>query len=253
MKLKTLIVDDEPLARERLRGFLARDPLIELAGEAGNGSEAVKAIRGGPLDLVFLDIEMPEMDGFAVLEAVKDCLPRAVVFVTAYDQFAVKAFEVHAVDYLLKPFDEDRLGEAVRRVRHRLDQVKGPTFGERMEAVLAQLRPRTTAPDRLLIKTDGKMVVVLIDHIDWVESADNYVVVRVGKEKHIQRETLSSMEGKLPADTFVRISRSHIVNIKRVKELQPLFHGEYSVILTDGSRLTLTRTYREILPRFGLS
>ncbi len=253
MKLRTLIVDDEALARERLRGFLAADPSLMIMGEAASGDEAVRLIRESPPDLLFLDIEMPGMHGFEVLQQVKDCLPGAVVFVTAYDQFAVKAFEVHAVDYLLKPFDASRLAEAVRRVRHRLSQENGATSGARMEALLAELRPRVAPPDRLLIKTEGKMVLILIHHIDWIESADNYVVVRAGKARHLQRETLASMEAKLPGDAFVRISRSHIVNIKRIKELQPLFHGEYCVILEDGSRLTLTRTYREVLNRFGIS
>ena len=250
MKTRTLIVDDEPLARERLRGFLADDPTIEVVGEAGNGREAVGAILQLAPDLVFLDIQMPEMDGFEVIAALKDKVPPAVVFATAYDQFAVKAFEVHAVDYLLKPFDSDRVNETLRRVARRLKQ--GEANGRRLDGLLAEIKSRPDTPGRLLIKTDKKMVLVPMDDIDWVEAADNYVVLHVGKESHIQRETLSAMEIKLPSDTFIRISRSTIVNINRIKELQPLFHGEYAVILKTGARLTLTRTYRDGLEKLGL-
>ena len=250
MKTRTLIVDDEPLARERLRGFLADDPTIEVVGEAGNGREAVGAILQLAPDLVFLDIQMPEMDGFEVIAALKDKVPPAVVFATAYDQFAVKAFEVHAVDYLLKPFDSDRVNETLRRVARRLKQ--GEANGPRLDGLIAEIKSRPDTPGRLLIKTDKKMVLVPMDDIDWVEAADNYVVLHVGKESHIQRETLSAMETKLPSDTFIRISRSTIVNINRIKELQPLFHGEYAVILKTGARLTLTRTYRDGLEKLGL-
>jgi len=250
MKTRTLIVDDEPLARERLRGFLADDPTIEVVGEAGNGREAVGAILQLAPDLVFLDIQMPEMDGFEVIAALKDKVPPAVVFATAYDQFAVKAFEVHAVDYLLKPFDSERVNETLRRVARRLKQ--GEANGPRLDGLLAEIKSRPDTPGRLLIKTDKKMVLVPMDDIDWVEAADNYVVLHVGKESHIQRETLSAMETKLPSATFIRISRSTIVNINRIKELQPLFHGEYAVILKTGARLTLTRTYRDGLEKLGL-
>ena len=250
MKTRTLIVDDEPLARERLRGFLADDPTIEVVGEAGSGREAVGAILQLAPDLVFLDIQMPEMDGFEVIAALKDKVPPAVVFATAYDQFAVKAFEVHAVDYLLKPFDADRLQETLRRVARRLKQ--GGTPGPRLDGLLNEMQNRPDAHGRLLVKADKKMVLVPMNDIDWVEAADNYVVLHVGKESHIQRETLSAMEGKLPSDTFIRISRSTIVNINRIKELQPLFHGEYAVILKNGARLTLTRTYRDGLEKLGL-
>ena len=250
MKTRTLIVDDEPLARERLRGFLADDPTIEVVGEAGNGREAVGAILQLAPDLVFLDIQMPEMDGFEVIAALKDKVPPAVVFATAYDQFAVKAFEVHAVDYLLKPFDSDRVNETLRRVARRLKQ--GEANGPRLDGLIAEIKSRPDTPGRLLIKADKKMVLVPMDDIDWVEAADNYVVLHVGKESHIQRETLSAMEIKLPSDTFIRISRSTIVNINRIKELQPLFHGEYAVILKTGARLTLTRTYRDGLEKLGL-
>ncbi len=251
MKLRTLIVDDEPLARERLKSLLKKDREIELVGEAGTGTDAVEAVRRLVPDLLFLDVQMPELDGFGVVESLGTNLPCAVVFVTAFDHFAVKAFEVHAVDYLLKPFDAARLAEAVRRVRQRIETAT--TAPPKIDALLAEVRPVAVPPDRLLVKADGRVVVVLMEQIDWVESADNYVVIRAGKERHMQRETLAAMEAKLPPDVFVRISRSHIVNLRHVKELQPLFHGEYCLILNDGSRLTLTRTYREALSRFGIA
>jgi two-component system LytT family response regulator len=270
MKIRTLIVDDEPLARERLRSLLAAENGFEVVGEAANGREAIGAVFQLNPELMFLDIQMPEMDGFAVIRALETKVPPAVVFATAYDQFAVKAFEVHAVDYLLKPFDADRLQETLRRVTQRLrgsNPAGSPAAGAgagsvgagvpapRWESLLEDIRsrPAASAVERLVIKTDKRMVLVPVEELDWVEAADNYVVLHVGKENHIQRETLSAMLAKLPEASFVRISRSTIVNINRIKELQPLFHGEYTVILKNGTRLTLTRSYRESLARLGLS
>jgi two-component system LytT family response regulator len=252
MKIRTLIVDDEPLARERLRGFLAAEPDVEIVGEAANGREAVGAVLQLSPDLLFLDIQMPEMDGFAVIAALRDKVPPAVVFATAYDAFALKAFEVHAVDYLLKPFDSDRLGETLRRVMLRLQRETPAEARPRLEGLVQEMKNRPEASGRLLIKSDKKMLLVPVDDIDWIEAADNYVVLHVGRESHLQRETLSAMASKLPAASFVRISRSTIVNVSRIKELQPLFHGEYAVILKTGARLTLTRTYRDSLERLGI-
>lgn len=252
MKTKVLIVDDEPLARRRLRDLLADELDIEVIGEAGDGHGAVTMIRKLKPDLVVLDIQMPEMDGFAVVAALGSKNLPAIIFATAFDRFAVKAFEVHAVDYLLKPFDGDRLREALRRADDRRQREGGAGSDSQIAALLAGLKPRAGSPGRLLIKTDGKVVLVALADIDWIESADNYVVLHAGRENHIQRETLSAMEAKLPADAFIRISRSVLVNISRIKELQPLFHGEYAVILGDGTRLTLTRTYRDSLERLGI-
>ena len=253
MKTRLLIVDDEPLARQRLRDLLSDEPDVELVGEAGDGREAVAMIRKLKPDVVVLDIQMPEMDGFDVVRALGPKQLPAIIFATAFDRFAVKAFEVHAVDYLLKPFDGDRLNEALRRARERQKRESAAGVDSQIAALLAWLKPRAESPGRLLIKADGKVVVVAIAEIDWIESADNYVVLHVGRENHIQRETLSAMEAKLPSDRFIRISRSVLVNISRIRELQPLFHGEYAVILGDGTRLTLTRTYRDSLDRLGLA
>ena len=253
MKTRVLIVDDEPLARQRLRDLLMDEPGIDVIGEACNGREALAMIRKQKPDLVVLDIQMPELDGFEVVAALGTKQLPAIIFATAYDRFAVKAFEVHAVDYLLKPFDGDRLKEALRRAQERRQRDGSAGVDSQIAALLAGLKPRAETTALLLIKADGKVVVVAVTNVDWIESADNYVVLHVGRENHIQRETLSAMEAKLPSDLFIRISRSVVVNISRIKELQPLFHGEYAVILGDGTRLTLTRTYRESLDRLGLA
>ena len=252
MKIRTLIVDDETLARERLRQLLQGEPEIELIGECADGQEAVAAItRHGP-DLVFLDIQMPELDGFGVLEAIT-CEPApVVVFVTAHDKFALRAFEVHAVDYLLKPFDRERfqkaLGRALERVKHR--ETDAPNQAQ--AAVLAELKPPAKPLERLAVKTGGRVIFVKLAEIDYIEAAHNYVELHVDKQSHLLRETLNSIEARLPADRFVRISRSVIVNIERVKELQPLFYGEYSVTLHNGARVTLSRRYRDKLQQLGV-
>jgi two-component system, LytTR family, response regulator len=252
MKIRTLIVDDEPLARERLRQLLLADPAIEIIGECGDGIEAVAAIRRDSPELLFLDIQMPELDGFGVLEAISPNPAPVIVFVTAYDQFAVRAFEVHAVDYLLKPFDRQRfqtaLACAVDQVRHRKDRALDP----RQSALLADLKPAPKPGERLAVKTDGRVVFVKISEIDWIEAAHNYVEIHVGQELHMLRETLNAIETRIPPEKFVRISRSVIVNLERVKELQPLFHGEYCVTLHNGARLTWSRRYRDNLRRLGL-
>ncbi|MBM3880603.1 MAG: response regulator transcription factor [Verrucomicrobia bacterium] len=248
MKIRTLIVDDEPLARERLRNLLEGEADLEVVGECGDGHEAVAATMREQPDLVFLDIQMPELDGFGVLEAVAagGKVP-AIVFVTAYNQHAVRAFEVHAVDYLLKPFDRQRFALALSRARVRLEQAQSGELNEKLTALLAEMRPEARASDRLVIKTGGKVLFVKAADVDWVEAADNYVNLHVGKESHMLRETMASIEGRLASAQFMRISRSTIVNLERIKELQPMFHGDYVVILRDGTRLSLSRGYRDKL------
>ncbi len=224
-------------------------------GVGANGREAIGAVLQLSPDLMFLDIQMPELDGFGVIAALGDRVPPAVVFATAFDQFAVKAFEVHALDYLLKPFDRERVRETIRRVARRLPAVGGgePAAGAaRFDGLLQDVKSKSAPADRVVVKTDKRMVLVPVDEIEWVEAADNYVVLHTAKEHHMQRETLAAMAERLPPEKFVRISRSAIVNVGRVKELQPLFHGEYAVMLKNGTRLTLTRTYRESLARLGI-
>ena len=247
LKTRVLIVDDEPLARERLRRLLESEPSCELIGECGDGASAVAAIRSTSPDLVFLDVQMPELDGFEVLEKLGfDKLP-AVIFVTAYDQFALKAFEVHAVDYLLKPINPDRLKQALQRALTHIQQHQTADLSRRLTALLADVGAGAKPLERLAVKSSGKVVFIKVEDIDWVEAADNYVNLHVGSESLLHRETMSSLESMLPASKFMRISRSTIVNVDRIKELQPLFHGEYSVILRNGARLTLSRTYRDKL------
>jgi len=246
MKTQVLIVDDEPLTRERLRQLVEAEPGLELAGECTNGREAVDAVRKARPDLLFLDVQMPELDGFGVLEELAGERLPAVIFVTAHDRFALRAFEVHAVDYLLKPFDKDRFQTALRRALDRLKRDDGG-LARQISALVADLRPAAKSPERLAVKTGGRVLMLKLDEIDWIESADNYVSLHIGSQEHLHRETMSALEARLPPEKFLRISRSTIVNVDRIKELQPLFHGEYVVILRNGTRLTLSRTYRDRL------
>ena len=249
MKIRTIIVEDEPLARERLHDLLAADPDIELCAECGDGRSAVEKVRELEPDLLLLDIQLPELDGFGVLaELAADHLP-AVVFITAYDQFALKAFEVHAVDYLLKPFDRERFRAALQRAKDRIGAKQAPPAEAGLRALIADLRPETKALQKIAIKSSGRVTFVKIEDIDWIEAADNYVNIHAGAAAHLLRETMSALSTRLPPEKFVRISRSCIVNLDRVKELQPLFHGEYCVFLNDGTKLTMSRNYRGSLPR----
>jgi two-component system LytT family response regulator len=251
MKTRVLIADDEPLARERLETFLSAEPDIELAGSATNGTEAVEMIGRLKPDLAFLDVQMPGLDGFGVVDAMPEANRPAVVFVTAYDKFALKAFEVHAVDYLLKPFDKARFQTALRRALDQIARKQPAQIHEQLSALLADLRPRAQTPERLAVKSEGRVVFVNLPDIDWIEAADNYVALHVGKESHLLRETMTALEARLPKP-FLRISRSTMVNMDRIKELQPLFHGDYAVILKDGTKLTLTRGYRDKLQELGV-
>ena len=252
MKVRTLIVDDEQLARERMRQLLESEADIQVIGECADGNEAVATIQKEKPDLIFLDIQMPELDGFGVLEAIQDQKAPVIVFVTAHDKFALRAFEVHAVDYLLKPFDRERFKKALGHALDRVKQRETAPPDQAQAAVLTELKPSAKPLDRLAVKTSGRVIFVKIADIDYVESAHNYVEVHVEKQSHLLRETLNSIEARLPADKFVRISRSVIVNIDRVKELQPLFYGEYTVTLSNGTRLTLSRRYRDKLQQLGL-
>ena len=205
MKTRILVIDDEPLARERLKSLLRAAADVELIGEAGDGREAVEKIRALEPDLVFLDIQMPELDGFGVLDELSDTERPAVVFVTAYDKFALKAFEVHAVDYLLKPFDKQRFETALQRALDQLARQQPTQINEQLSALLADLRPRAQTPERIAVKGDGRVVFVNLSDIDWVEAADNYVALHVGKESHLLRETMTALEGRL-SKPFLRIS-----------------------------------------------
>lgn len=252
MKIRTLIVDDESLARDRLRQLLAKEPEVELVGECSDGREAVAMIQSAKPDLVFLDVQMPELDGFSVLAELSGKPMPVIVFVTAHDKFALRAFEVHAVDYLLKPFDRERfqkaLGRAMEQVKHR----EGHALIKRQTALLAELKPAAKAPERIAVKSGGSILWVNLADVDWIGSADNYAELHVGVKSHLLRETLSALEAQLDPEQFVRISRSIIVNAKRIKELKRLFYGGCEITLQSGTKLTLSRRYRDKLQQLGL-
>ena len=247
MKIRTLIVDDEPIARERLRALLVAEAAVEIVGECRDGNEAVAAIRRERPDLVFLDVQIPELDGFGVVKALESERLPAVVFVTAYDQYALQAFEVHAVDYLLKPFDEERFRLALGRARKTVEAQLGDGVNDRLLALLKDLKPEPQFLERFVVRSSGRLFFLRTDEIDWVESSGNYVCLHAGKESHLVRETMSALESRLDPTQFIRIHRTAIVRIDQIKELYPLFHGEYEVALRDGTRLTFSRSYRDRL------
>ncbi|MBP9899935.1 MAG: response regulator [Verrucomicrobia bacterium] len=247
MKIRALIVDDEPLARQRIRLLLAEEKDVEILAECGNGPEALAVIQRAQPDLLFLDVQMPEMDGFGLLAAIPPGQMPVVIFVTAYDQHALHAFEVSALDYLLKPFTPTRFQATVQRARERL---AAPAKDDTAVAAVLELlgRQSGTSPylTRLSIKTTDKIVFLKTEQIDCIESAGNYVAVQSGKDTHILRDTLNALESRLNPAHFLRISRSTIVNLNHIKELQPHFKGEHVVLLQNGKRLTMTRGLREV-------
>ncbi len=251
MNIRTLIVDDEAHARARIRHALKDEPDFALVGECANGREALEAIRREPPDLVFLDIQMPRVTGFDVCAQLRESgVPVPfIIFCTAYDQYALKAFAVHAIDYLLKPFDRERFKQALEQVRARLRRAQPAPTEQRLAELLADLRAGTKQNDRLVFKQDGKVVFVRTETIDWLEADGNYVRIHCGNESHYVRETLASLEAQLPAEKFMRVSRSALVNLDRVKEFQPLFYGDYSVLLLSGAKLSMSRNYRERLDK----
>ena len=246
-KTRVVIVDDEPIAREGVRTQLLREPEVEIVAECGDGLEAVETIRELEPDLVFLDVQMPGMDGFEVVQTLGvDAMP-AVVFVTAYDKYALKAFEVNAIDYLLKPFDAERFQKAFQRARLQIQRRTAETINQKLEALLESIRPRERYLERLVVKSGGRIFFLAVNEIDWIDSADNYVSLHSGREAHLIRETLTSLESKLNPEEFLRIRHSVIVNVKRIKELHPLFKGEYEIVLQNGVKLTSSRRYRHKL------
>lgn len=239
-----LIVDDEPWARKRIAALLKGEPDFEVAGECADGAEAVEKIVKLKPDLVFLDVQMPEMDGFDVVDAVgPEKMPR-VIFATAYDRYAIRAFDANALDYLLKPFDEERFKRALDRVRREL--VQGDA-GTSLRSLVEALRNGRSYLKRIVVKSRGRVIFLKTSELDWVEAAGNYVTLHVGKEEHLLRETMNALEPRLDPDQFIRIHRSSIVNIDRVRELQPWFRGEQMLVLKDGKQLTIGRAFRERL------
>lgn len=248
--VRILIVDDEPLARKMVRGMLRNHTGIEIIGECENGPEAINAIITTKPDIVFLDVQMPEMDGFAVIEACQAEFLPLIIFVTAYDQYAVRAFEVSALDYLLKPYDQERFENALERACQQVRSGGGGHFNERVLALLEQNQARATFLERLIIKSEGRIFFLRTDEIEWIEAEGNYVLLHVGQKKHLFREAISNLESRLNPRKFQRIQRSAIVNIDYIRELQPWFRGDYRVILRDGTELKLSHRYRENLDKY---
>lgn len=246
-QIRAFIVDDEPLARDWLRVLLAEEPGVTLVGEAGDGREAVAKLKAVKPDLLFLDVQMPELDGFDVLRALDpDSLP-VVVFVTAYDQHALKAFDVHALDYILKPFERDRFRLAMERARELLAPRGGEAAARRLIGLLESLRAKAGTLERVAVKTDGVIKLVRLADVDFIEAAGRYVTLHVGKDQHLLRETMNDLEAQLDASVFARVHRSAIVNLDRIKELQTESHGEVTVVLEGGRTLRWSRSYRERL------
>ncbi|MCA1634349.1 MAG: LytTR family DNA-binding domain-containing protein [Acidobacteria bacterium] len=245
--IRVLVVDDEPLAREKIRGMAADDPQIRIIGECSNGAEAIEAIQALQPDLLLLDVQMPEVGGFAVLEALRDESLPPVIFITAYDHYAVRAFEVHALDYLLKPFDRERFKAAMERAKKQLRHDPDNGIDARILALLEQIKEPQRYSERLVVKTGGRVFFLNTDEIDWIEAEGNYVSIHTGAKGYLLRETIGGLESQLDPHEFVRIHRSAIVRLDRIKELQPWSHGEYHIILNDGTQLTLSRSYRDKL------
>jgi len=247
-KIRTVIVDDEELARDRIQTLLEQQSDVEIVGVCTDGPSAVETIDRTQPDLVFLDVQMPGMNGFEVVDNLERTKLPAVVFVTAHDAHALKAFEIHALDFLLKPFDQTRFEKALERARGQLTQSKGTTIlDSRLVSLLEELHEERKYSERLIVKSSGRVFFVRTEEIDWVEASGNYVKIHTKSDAHLLRESMKNMEAKLDPRTFVRIHRSAIVNIDHIKELEPWFHGEYIVIMRDGTRLTASRVFSDRL------
>jgi len=237
-KTRTIIVDDEELARQMLKEYLLHYPAVELVAECSNGKDAVKTINTLHPDLLFLDIQMPEMNGFEVLHRIEK-IP-FVIFSTAFDKYALQAFEVNAVDYLLKPYDRERFDQSLQRAFERM-QNKDTSF-EQLQSLLNSLQTNQAEPQRFWIKESGSLKPVKHEEINWIEAMDDYVGLHVGKTTHLVNQTMRELESKLDSNKFMRIHRSSIVNLDRIKEVRPFGDGSYQVILKDGTKLSLSRS-----------
>ena len=250
MKIRTLIVDDMRPAREHIRQYLATDTEIEIVGEAANGREAIEAINSQNPDLVFLDVQMPGVDGFGVIERIGVEQMPAVIFVTAFDEFALKAFDANATDYLLKPFDEERITRAVNRAKKEIERAQSGDIETRLRKVLEGVKsdaPANKYLKRISVKNASHTFVLQTDDIDWIGAAGNYVELHVGSETHLIRERLSQLEERLDPEKFVRVHRSTIVRVDRIKKLHPLFNDDHLIELGNGTKLNASRTYYEKL------
>lgn len=250
-KINTIIVDDEPLARKRILRLLAQETDVEIIAECGDGLAAISAINEHQPDLIFLDVQMPEISGFDVLSELDSQTVPAVIFVTAYDQFTIQAFDAHAVDYLLKPFSEERFRQAVSRARQRLGTNCHVSTDKGLLNLLDHLKLTNSFLERLIINYKNRLIIVPVDDVEWVETYGNYLKIHTGGKTHLLRETMNNLTSRLNPEKFIRIHRSTLVNLDRIKELQPMFGGQYTVLMRDGTELTLSRNYRKyVLEKF---
>ena len=252
-RIRVIIVDDQPVEREVMRRMLRNESDIEIVATCTNGKEALDSIKRFQPDLLFLDVQMPELDGFGVVSLLDPAHVPVIIFVTANEAFARRAFDVHALDYLLKPCTRERLRIALQRAREEIQHKRSGAVRQKLSDLLIKdLKTWARQPDRLAVRSGDRILVLTLSDIDWVEASDNAARVYSGKESHLLRDSLAAIESKLPPETFLRINRSTLVNIERIKELQPLPDGEYAVVLRNGTRLTLTRAYRDRLQRLGV-
>jgi two-component system LytT family response regulator len=249
MTIRAVIVDDEAVARRRIRRLLAGEKDIEVIGECSNGPQAVSLIETERPDLLFLDVEMPEMDGFELLMQLDRTVLPVIIFATAFDKYAVRAFESHALDYLLKPIDSERLQSALDRARSHLHREKGADANREILAMLSELQKQRGRLERIMVKKPGRAFFVKLASVDRFEAADNYIRVHAGPDTHLIRETMSALEARLDPNKFVRVHRSTIVNVDRIKEIHSLFQGRQVIVLHNGDKVTLGRNYRERLDR----
>jgi len=246
-KIRTCVIDDEPIACRKVQRLLREDPEIEVVGVCKNGEEACEAIQKLLPDLIFLDVQMPEMDGFEVLKSLHVEKMPHVIFVTAYDSYAIQAFEIHALDYLLKPFDRKRLQEALKRGKAQIYQDRDHASKNDLKALLQEIKDHPRYLERLIIKNAGMVYFLKTDEIDWIEAQGKYEMVHAGASTHLIREGMGKLESELDPRKFVRIHKSTIVNVDRIDRLQPLFHADFRVFLRNGTTLTISRRYREKL------
>lgn len=248
--IPTIVVDDEPLACKRLVNLLSEDKDIDIVAVCGNGKEAIEQVHEKRPALLFLDIQMPEIDGFEVLRQVDENLMPVVIFVTAYDEYALRAFEVHALDYLMKPFNKSRFKDAVSRVKNIIAQEKQSAIDQKVDKLLEYVSD-VKALSRILVKSSDRYFFIKSENIIWLEAAGNYVRVHSATKSYLIRETMTNMEKKLDTDIFFRIHRSTIVNVDKIHELEKWFHGDYKVIMENGEKLTMSRNYKQLLDRFS--
>ncbi|MEX0594986.1 MAG: LytTR family DNA-binding domain-containing protein [Candidatus Paceibacterota bacterium] len=244
---QAVIVDDEPLALKRISELLKKDKEIEVVATCKNGKEAIKEINDRKPQLVFLDIQMPEIVGFEVLKNLDPDINISVIFVTAYDEFALKAFEINAVDYLMKPFKNERFYESIERAKRDIRLNRKTDFKDLLETI----ETKKNTISRLMVKSSGRYLFLKTEEVDWIESAGNYVRIHSGKDNYLTRETMINMEKKLDSNVFFRIHRSLIINIDKIKEIEQWFHGDYQITMHNGKKLTMSRNYKEILSMFA--